>query len=124
MPRSFMAKLDEEFVYVAGHLGRDTETKVTQSGKEVIRSSIAVNKGQDVADWYGLVWWEDEKAKLLVKGQAIRLVGKLASREYNGKTYTDITVQFYQAYRPKDRELPPKQPVPVTKPNGPEEIPF
>lgn len=107
MPKSFMAELGEDYVYVAGHLGKDAETKTTQSGKSLTKSSIAVNRGQDLADWYGLIWWEDDKAERLVKVQGIRLVGKLSHREYNGKEYVDITVRMFEAYRPRNREEAP-----------------
>jgi single-strand DNA-binding protein len=107
MPKSFMAELDEDFVYVCGHLGKDAETKTTTTGKQLTKDSIAVNRGQELADWYTLVWWDNEQAERLVKGQAIRLVGKLSKREYNGKEYVDITVKMFEAYKPRNRDEAP-----------------
>jgi len=70
-------------VHVAGHLGKDPETRFTPSGQKVISFSIAVNhrKGkEDVTTWVRVTVWGDRFDKLLPylkKGSGVIVTGKM-----------------------------------------------
>lgn len=71
------------FVTVAGHLGKDPETRFTPTGQKVTTFSLAVNqrKGkEDVTVWVRITIWGDRFDKLisyLKKGSGIVVSGKL-----------------------------------------------
>lgn len=70
-------------VQLAGHLGRDPETRFTPSGQKVTTFSVAVNqrKGkEDVTIWVRVTIWGDRFDKMLPffkKGSAVIVCGKL-----------------------------------------------
>jgi len=78
-------------ITVAGHLGRDPETRFTPSGQKVTNFTIAVNqrKGkEEFTVWYRItVWGErfDKMISFLKKGSAVIVVGELGKPE----VYTD-----------------------------------
>ncbi len=82
---------------VCGNLGKDAEFSVTPNGKEVLNFSIAA-KGKSKEDtiWVrGAMWGARGKAiqQYLTKGTKVTAVGKLTTREYEGKTYLELDVQ-------------------------------
>ncbi|WP_068466558.1 single-stranded DNA-binding protein [Candidatus Protochlamydia phocaeensis] len=70
-------------VHIAGHLGKDPETRFTPSGQKVTTFNIATNhrKGkEDVTIWVRVTVWGDRFDKIisyLKKGSAVVVMGKL-----------------------------------------------
>jgi single-strand DNA-binding protein len=70
-------------VHIAGHLGKDPETRFTPSGQKVTTFSIATNqrKGkEDVTIWVRVTVWGDRFDKLisyLKKGSAVIVTGRM-----------------------------------------------
>lgn len=96
------AKLTDGSVMVCGACGRDAEfSTVGANNSRKCTVSLAVCKragedGKQKAVWCNVVAWHD-LASLLAparKGDAVFVVGRLKSREYNGKTYTDLEAEF------------------------------
>lgn len=69
-------------ISVAGHLGRDPETRHTQSGQSITAFSVATNKkrGQeDITTWWACQCWGKRGeviAQYLRKGDAILVAGE------------------------------------------------
>ncbi|WP_424003633.1 single-stranded DNA-binding protein [Maribacter sp. IgM3_T14_3] len=83
-------------VQLIGNVGNDPEMTVLESGKKVIRFSLATNenykngKGEKVqnTDWHNIVAW-GKTAEIIEtyasKGKQIAIHGKLTSRSYETK---------------------------------------
>ncbi|WP_396632910.1 single-stranded DNA-binding protein [Maribacter sp. R86514] len=83
-------------VQLIGNVGNDPEMTVLESGKKVIRFSLATNenyknsKGEKVqnTDWHNIVAW-GKTAEIIEtyasKGKQIAIDGKLTSRSYEMK---------------------------------------
>ncbi len=83
-------------VRLIGHLGNNPEVKEFETGKKVVRLTLATNetyknqKGEKITDtcWHNLVIWgktADIAERYLEKGSEIAIEGKLTSRSYTGK---------------------------------------
>ncbi len=83
-------------VQLIGNVGNDPEMTVLESGKKVIRFSLATNenyknaKGEKVQSthWHNMVAWgktAEIVEKYAVKGKQIAIEGKLTSRSYETK---------------------------------------
>jgi len=83
-------------VQLIGNVGQDPEILMLDSGKKVIRFSLATNeyyknaKGEKVqnTDWHNLVAWGKTAEiieKYASKGKEIAIEGKLTSRSYEDK---------------------------------------
>lgn len=72
--------------YVAfGNITKELELKVGQSGKKFISFTIAINKGNDSADFIPCVAYEKQAeiiAQYCAKGSPIGIIGRLQSRTY------------------------------------------
>ena len=95
-------------VQLIGNLGKAPEVRNTESGKKLVRFSVATNesyrnaKGEKVTEtqWHNLIAWgamADIAEKFLVKGTEICVEGKLVNRHYtdkegNKKFITEIQV--------------------------------
>lgn len=89
-------------VHLAGHLGKDPETRFTPSGQKVTTFSIATNqrKGkEDVTLWVRVTVWGDRFDKLmsyLKKGSAVIVVGKMnpptSYTDKDGRTQISLEV--------------------------------
>ena len=98
------AKLSDGSVMVCGACGKDAEFKtVGEKNSRKCTVGLAVGKRPDpdggdkpVTVWCNVVAWHDLASLLAVarKGDAVFVVGRLKSREYNGKTYTDLEAEF------------------------------
>lgn len=72
------------FAQIAGHLGKDPETRFTPSGQKVTSFNVAINlrKGkEDVTVWVRVTVWGDRLDKIisfLKKGSAVIVSGKMA----------------------------------------------
>ena len=83
-------------VQLIGNLGKVPEAKKTESGKKLVKFSVATNeiytnqKGEKVKEtqWHNLVAWgklADVAEKYLNKGSEVAVEGKLVSRDYTDK---------------------------------------
>jgi single-strand DNA-binding protein len=83
-------------VQLIGNLGNAPEIKKTESGKKLVRFSVATNEsyknsnGEKVTEtqWHNLVAWgklADIAEKLLNKGTEVAIEGKLINRNYTDK---------------------------------------
>ena len=83
-------------VQLIGNVGNDPEMTVLESGKKVIRFSLATNESYKNAqgdkvkstDWHNMVAW-NKTAEIIeqyaTKGKQIAIEGKLTSRSYDSK---------------------------------------
>lgn len=95
-------------VQLIGNLGKAPEVRNTESGKKLVRFSVATNesyrntKGEKVTEtqWHNLIAWgpiADTAEKYLSKGSEVCVEGKLVNRNYtdkegNKKYITEIQV--------------------------------
>lgn len=95
-------------VQLIGNLGGAPEVRNTESGKKLVRFSVATNEtyknsqGEKITEtqWHNLIAWgkvADIAEKFLVKGTEVAIEGKLMSRNYidkegNKKYVTEIQV--------------------------------
>jgi single-strand DNA-binding protein len=95
-------------VQLIGNLGNAPEVRNTESGKKLVRFSVATNeqyknaKGERVTEtqWHNLIAWgkvADIAEKYLIKGTEVAIEGKLVNRNYmdkegNKKYITEIQV--------------------------------
>ena len=83
-------------VTIAGNIGRNAETRNTQSGDSVTGFSVAVEErqGQDKRTiWFDVSIWGKRGSSLaqyLTKGTRVAVAGDLSTREHDGKTYLTI----------------------------------
>ena len=81
----------------AGLVSQDGELKRTQNGKEFGSASVrAFNRKDGTAAFMDIKSFGDYSRLIanLRKGDRILCAGTVESREYNGKTYTDMLVDF------------------------------
>ena len=84
----------------AGLVSQDGELKRTQNGKEFGSASVrAFNRKDGTAAFMTIKSFGDYSRLIanLRKGDRILCAGTVESREYNGKTYTDMLVDFLMA---------------------------
>jgi len=89
-------------VHLAGHLGRDPETRFTPSGQKVTNFSIATNhrKGkEDVTIWVRVTVWGDRFDKMLSflkKGSGVVVTGRMnppsSYTDKEGRTQVSLEV--------------------------------
>jgi single-strand DNA-binding protein len=83
-------------VILIGNLGRDPETRFTNSGSSVTNFSIATKESyqdksgtrQDRTDWHNIIVWGKQGetcAQYLKKGSAAYIEGRISYREYEAK---------------------------------------
>jgi len=76
---------------LVGHLGRDPETRATQSGTQITTTSIAVSTGygnNKKTTWWNLVAFDktgEAMSNFLKKGDAAMFIGEPALREWQDK---------------------------------------
>jgi len=86
-------------VQLIGNLGNAPDVKDTESGKKMVRFSMATNevyrngKGEKITEtqWHNLVAWGKVASiaeKYLAKGSEIAIEGKLINRNYTDKAGT------------------------------------
>ncbi|RKN82290.1 single-stranded DNA-binding protein [Ulvibacterium marinum] len=93
-------------VQLIGNVGNDPEMTVLESGKKVIRFSLATNenyknaKGEKVesTDWHNMAAW-NKTAEIIerfaAKGRHIAIEGRLTSRSYETKEGLKISGNNY-----------------------------
>jgi single-strand DNA-binding protein len=83
-------------VQLIGNLGADPEVMQLESGKKLVKFSIATNEsfknaqGEKVTDtqWHNLIAWDKTAALVasyLTKGSEVAIEGKLVNRDYEDK---------------------------------------
>lgn len=90
-----MAQRSVNKVLLMGHLGKDAETKFTQSGTGVTSFTLATNRRtkdqqsgewKDETDWHNIVAWRLENlSQYLTKGKLVFVEGRLQTRSYEDK---------------------------------------
>lgn len=82
---------------VAGRAGRDGELLSTRSGKSIGSVSVPAYTRQDGTTVWMTVkgWghWADLVAGIR-KGETFAAMGRVESRDYEGKTYTDLVADY------------------------------
>lgn len=87
-------------VVLQGRLARDPELRQTNTGKQVARFTLAVDRGrkdangQSQTDWINVIAWErlaDFAYKYLSKGQIVNVDGRLQSSSYTARDGTNRT---------------------------------
>ena len=74
-----------------GRLGRDPETRYTQSGKAVASFSLACSEkrgGEETTEWVNVVAWEklaEICGQYLVKGSLVFISGRMQTRKWQDK---------------------------------------
>lgn len=106
-------------VVVVGNIGRDPESKVTASGKNVCDFSIAVRgRSKDETHWFRVTCWEKTAefvSNYLGKGRLVAVEGRLTSRKYqdkdgNNREVVEIVADNVQGLdRAKDDEEAPSK---------------
>lgn len=118
-----------------GHLGRDPESRSTQSGTLTFKATLAVNTGYGTNK--ATTWWNvtvfGKKAEALerfnlVKGVAIGFTGEPSIREYtdkdgNKRLSADLTATDFILLGDKQDTPAPAKAKPVAKPSV-EDAPF
>jgi single-strand DNA-binding protein len=95
-------------VQLIGNLGNTPEVKTLESGKKMVRFSVATNEvfrtasGEKVNEtqWHNIIAWgkvADIAEKYLSKGKEIALEGKLINRSYTDKEGTKKYITEVQA---------------------------
>ena len=95
-------KLQSGEFMVIGCLPRDAELKKvgnnnsSKTSFSIKASEKTLPDGKKEAQWTNCVAWH-EMARICAgfkKGDVVMAVGRIESREYNGKTYKDLVVEF------------------------------
>ena len=74
-----------------GRLGRDPESRFTQSGKTVVNFSIACSEkrgGEEYTEWVPIVAWDklgEICAQYLQKGSLVYISGRMQTRKWQDK---------------------------------------
>ena len=115
-------------ITISGRLGRDPETRETNSGKSVCSFSVAVDRrGKDAgADWFQVTVWDrlgELCQEYLSKGRHVTISGRMQSRQYekDGQKVTawDLVandIDFGPRVDTQDNGAPPRrQASPATK---------
>jgi len=90
-----MASRSVNKVILLGNLGKDAETKYTQSGTAVSNFTVATNRRwkdqqtgewKDETEWHRCVLWRSEnRASYLTKGTNVYIEGRLQTRSWDDK---------------------------------------
>jgi len=94
-------------VTLLGRAGRDAETRMTQTGKQIVSCSLAVGSG-DKTTWFSVQAWEKtgDYLKDVKKGDLVYVSGGITAREYEGKmgkkTSLEINAQIVRTTSKRD----------------------
>lgn len=101
-----------------GNLGQDVKINHTSAGGAVANFSVAVRAGfgdREQTLWIGCSLFgkraEGGLVNYLKKGQQVAVSGELSTREYEGKTYLQVSVNDVTLIGKRDDSVPaPSQP--------------
>lgn len=100
-------KLSDGSIMVCGNCGQDPELKtVGEKNSRKCTVGLAVGKRHDDSTiWCNVVAWHDlaEVLAQAKKRTSVLVVGRLKSREYQGKTYTDLEAEYVSVAAPPVR---------------------
>lgn len=91
-----IGKVDSGYI-ASGSLSRDPEMKTTKTGKLVTEFSLIAGKKPDgTTRFVNCKAWGDlaQATAKLHQHDAVMVSGRLDSREYNGKTYSDLVCDW------------------------------
>jgi len=91
-----------------GRLGKEPESRFTQSGKQVVNFSLAVSEkrnGEEKTEWINVICWENTAkfvADYMRKGSLCFVSGKMQTRKWQDKDgadrySTEITLQGFNS---------------------------
>lgn len=84
---------------VAGRVIKDAKVQkiTTKDGKEIDKAQFLVSYGQEENEVLSCSAWRDQAipASQIHKGDRVIAAGRYSERDYNGKTYSDIAVDFF-----------------------------
>lgn len=86
-------------ISIAGNIGKDAETRTTQTGDKVTKWSVAVeerNGGEKRSIWFECTMWGkrgESIAPYLTKGGKVAVSGDFSTREHDGKTYLTVRAE-------------------------------
>lgn len=83
---------------IVGNVGKDAVHKSTQGGKEFVSFPVAAKVGwgeREQTLWFDVTKWSGSQklADMLLKGSKVTVIGRLSTREHEGKTYLQIEAQ-------------------------------
>lgn len=92
-----MASRSVNKVILLGNIGKDAETKYTQSGTAVSNFSLATNRRwkdqqtgewKEETEWHRCVLWKSEnRSQYLLKGTPVYIEGRLQTRSWEDKDH-------------------------------------
>ena len=91
-----------------GRVGRNAESRATQSGTHVLNWSMAVDSGYGTLKttiWLDCALWGERGAKLaqyILKGHLLEAHGEIGTREHEGKTYLTLRVVDVTLIQPRE----------------------
>ena len=95
-------------IHITGRLTKDPEARTTANGKQMVKLSVAVNKGKDKdADFFDVTVF-DRQAEFVMnylsKGRQVGVSGSMTSNKgTNGVTYWSINANTIEGLdKPKD----------------------
>lgn len=94
--------------------------------KQISKTSFAINAGIGAdAPLTNVVAWRDmaDQCARLKKGDRVMVCGMLSSREWNGKIYTDLTLDYF-ALQAEFRPEPDDATIAGMADISPDDIPF
>lgn len=102
-------------IQIIGHLGKDPEERITQSGNKNVSFSVATsekwkdkqtNEYKEKTTWHNVVYWTngDYVQKYAKKGTTVYVEGKLETRKWTDKDgieryTTEIIAQNIQVFK-------------------------
>lgn len=100
--------------FVEGNIGKEPELKSGNQGPFVTFSIASSEKKDTPPTWVNVACFSQslqEKAAKLEKGSKVRVYGRLVLKEYNGKSYLNLTAESIRTLysRPKDNQLSGEQ---------------
>lgn len=107
---------DTNICIFTGRLGKNPESRFTQSGKQVVNFPLAISKkwgGEESTTWLNIVAWNKTAEiceKYLGKGSKILVSGQLQIRDWedkdgNKRYTTEIVIREMQMLDSKKRDL-------------------
>ena len=96
-------------VILTGRIGHDIDLKKTNTGKSMVKLRLAVRVSKDQSDWFNITAW-DKSAEYLSqyahKGDLINIEGRLTTRTYEEKTYTDVVANRIEILSHSEKQQP------------------
>lgn len=96
-------------ITVIGRIGKTPESRTTQSGTRIVSFSVATGKESETL-WFDVSCFgksADYAENYLDKGRLVAVTGTFSKREYDGKTYLQISANEVSGLdRPRDDAQP------------------